>query len=258
MSQNSSNDLSQELAVLSDVFSDLGERLLGVARQLHSPGAPPPEKLIEELGSSRRDFLALRDRATERAEALNVPFPKDETLDTIQGLTAILDMVAEAEIRQSKGEEVRRRAVAKLDRVLRLAHTADPAFAPLGEVHDKARGLRESIAQAHWSDLPVEAEPLSEGDHVFTSLLCLVEDRDALDDDAWSAMHDVVGSTFGKSLAAAAARSKLVLQPGPEGDTASPPAESIAPAGSENRPAAPSDKPAGGRRNLGKATPSSR
>lgn len=250
MSQNSSNDLSQELAVLSDVFSDLGERLLGVARQLHSPGAPPPEKLIEELGSSRRDFLALRERATERADALNVPFPRDETLDTIQGLTAILDLVAEAEIRQSRGEEVRRRAVARLDRVLRLAHSADPTFAPLGEVHERARNLRESIGQAHWSGLPDETEPLSEGDHVFASLLGLVEDRDSLDDDAWSAMHEVVGTTFGKSLAAAAARSKLVLQPGPENNAPEQPADS------ESRPS--SEKPTGGRRNLGKAAPSSR
>ena len=107
----SSNDLSQELAVMSDVFSDLGERLLGAARHLHSPGAPPPDKLIEDLAASRRDFLGLRDRAKLRAEALRVALPAGESLDTLQGLTTLLDGVAEAEIRQSQNEETRRRSL---------------------------------------------------------------------------------------------------------------------------------------------------
>lgn len=36
----SSNDLSQEVSKISDLFSSLSERLLGAARQLHSPGSP--------------------------------------------------------------------------------------------------------------------------------------------------------------------------------------------------------------------------
>ena len=69
--------------------------------------------------------------------------------------------------------------------------------------------------------LPPETEPLSEGEHPFANLLALVEDRDVLQDELWGSLHDTIGSTFGKSLAAAAARSKLVLSPAPTGSVGS-------------------------------------
>ncbi|WP_406699620.1 hypothetical protein V5E97_12235 [Singulisphaera sp. Ch08] len=211
MSDHGSNDLSQEVLKISDVFSSLGERLLGAARQLHSPGAPPPEGLIEELGQARREFVGLRDRTKERAEALQIALPAAETLDTIQGLTAVLDLVVESEIRQVKSEESRRRAVSILDRVLTLTHSGDHEFAPLRDCQDQARTLRDAISGGSWSDLPPETERLAEGEHPFANLLALVEDRDVLHDDLWASLHDTIGTTFGKSLAAAAARSKLVL-----------------------------------------------
>lgn len=206
-------DLSQELSKISDIFSSLSERLLGAARQLHSPGSPPPEGLIEELGHARREFVDLRDRTKERAETLHVALPTSETLDTIQGLTAVLDLVAESETRQSKAEEIRRRALSVLDRVLTLNHATDREFAPLRDCQGQARILREAIVAGSWTALPSETEPLSEGEHPFANLLALVEDRDVLEDERWGSLHDTIGSTFGKSLAAAAARAKLILTP---------------------------------------------
>jgi hypothetical protein len=243
MSQ-SSNDLSQELAVISDVFSDLGERLLHAARQLHAPGAPPPEALVAELTSSRRDFLGLRDRARERAGALGVSCPPADAQDTIQTLTSLLDQVAEAEIRQAKGEEVRRRALSVLERAKGLTYAGSDDFAPLRECRDRAHQLHSTIAGAPWSDLPPETERLAEGDHAFAHLLSLLDDREELNDDRWATLHDSVGATFGKQLAAAAARCKLSV-----------PTENSAPAETRSAP----EKPAGqGKRSLGKATQSSR
>ena len=40
----SSNDLSHELVVLTDVFTDLSERLMEAAQQLQTPGLPPPRR----------------------------------------------------------------------------------------------------------------------------------------------------------------------------------------------------------------------
>jgi len=56
-----------------------------------------------------------------------------------------------------------------------------------------------------------ETEHLAEGGHPFAQLLTLIEDRDELSDDLWAGLHESVGDTFGKSLAAAAARAKLSL-----------------------------------------------
>ena len=97
----SSNILSQEIAVMADVFSDLGERLLRTARELHKPGTPPPDTLVEELSVCRRDLEGLRDRARQLAESFHVPCPPADNLNSLQSLAALLDDVAEAEIRQS-------------------------------------------------------------------------------------------------------------------------------------------------------------
>jgi hypothetical protein len=235
----SSNDLSQELLEISDIFSNLGERLLGAARQLHAPGAPPPQGLIDELGHARREYLGLRDRTMERAEALHVTLPSAETLDTVQGLTALLDLVAESEIRQAKAEETRRRAVSVLDRVLSLQHSGEGEFAPLRDCQNQARTVRDAVLDGSWTALPPETEPLSEGNHPFANLLALVEDREVLNDDLWASLHDTIGATFGKSLAAAAARATLVLPARPTDSDGS------------------SDDPSADRRSLGQATSTS-
>jgi hypothetical protein len=106
---------------------------------------------------------------------------------------------------------VRCRALAVLDRVLLLSHVVEADFPALRDCHDKARSLQGSIANGHWAGLPAEAESLAEGDHAFAHLLALIEDRDELSDDLWASLHESVGTAFGKSIAAAAARSKLAL-----------------------------------------------
>ena len=70
MSQSSSH-LSQELAALSDRFSELGERLLSAARQLHAPGTPPSDDLLESLAAlPARASCRSATRALELAGAL--------------------------------------------------------------------------------------------------------------------------------------------------------------------------------------------
>ncbi|MDR3634464.1 MAG: hypothetical protein P4L84_11715 [Isosphaeraceae bacterium] len=207
----SSNALSQEIAVLADVFSDLGDRLLRAARELHKPGTPPDQTLIEEIEVSRQDLESLRDRSRQLAESLHIECPPPEALNSLHSLAALLDDVAEAEIRQSRSDEIRRRSHAVLQRVLVLAHTSDPDHVALRECQNLARGLHQQIADSPWISLPSEAERLAEGDHAFAHLLSLVEDRDELGDDVWAAHHEAVSSAFGKTLAAAAARSRLVI-----------------------------------------------
>jgi tetratricopeptide (TPR) repeat protein len=219
MSQCSSL-LSQELAALSDRFSELVERLFTAARQLRDPGTPPAEDLIEAVGACRREFTGLRDRARGLAESLHLNCPPAEHLGSLHDLTALLDQAAEAETRQATSEDLRRNAVAVLDRVLGLTHADTPDFGPLRECQEQARALRARIADSSLTSLPAEAERLVEGGHDFSSLLTLVADHNGLSDDLWGKLHDTVVQAFGKPLAAAAGRSKIVLpahRDGPEG-----------------------------------------
>jgi len=225
MTQDSS-DLTQEVLRISGQFTQLGERLLGAARHLHSPGTPPPEELIAELEQARTDFVELRQRAVERASELSLGLPPAETLETVQGLTALVDLVAESEVLQGQAEESRRRALSGLDRILTLRYTGGE-FQPLTDCQRQAQLLRDSIAQSSWNALPEEADALSEGGHPFSNLLALVNDREVLNDDLWASYHDTIGATFGKALAAAAARSKLVLPDPSHTETLNADSESV-------------------------------
>jgi hypothetical protein len=207
----SSNDLSQELVVLHDVFSDLSERLMGAARQIQGPGTPPSEALVDELSSCRRDFANLRDRTRTLGQSLHVACPPAENLASLEDLTSLLDEIAEAEIRQAKNEEMRRRSLSVLDRILVLQHVSDADFAALLPCKEQARALHQEISISEWDALPTGTEPLAEGGHALAHLMTLIEDRDELSDDLWAELHESVHSAFGKSLATAAARARLRL-----------------------------------------------
>jgi hypothetical protein len=207
----SSSVLTQELSELSDRFSELGERLLTAARQLHAQGTPPSDELLEAVTASRRDFATLRDLTLELAASLYVVSPADDQLANLQDLSSLLDATAEAEQHQSKSEETRRRAISVLDRVLALSHASVPEFGPLRDLHEMGQTIRSGISEGTWKTLPPEAANIAKGDHHFAHLLSLIEDRDELNDEQWATLHESVEQAFGKSLAAAAARGKLVL-----------------------------------------------
>ena len=210
MNQTSS-DLSQELSDLSDRFSTLGEKLLAAARQLHAPGAPPSDELIETIGSCRRDFVEFRERTRGLARSLDVHSTQLDSMNSLQDVSNVLDAIAEVELHQSKNEEVRRRGMSVLDRVMAIQYSGGNEFAPLRECQDHARTLRQSLENANWKALPAEVERLTEGEHQFSHLLSLIEDHEDLGDDLWASHHESVSQHFGKPLAAAAARSKLTI-----------------------------------------------
>lgn len=220
MSQ-SSTALSQELAELSDRFSELGERLLAAARQLHAPGLPPSDELLDGLASCRQVFLDLRDRAFGLAGSIPLPCPLPEEVESLTDLNGLLEQVADAESRQSKVEELRIEALRVIDRFLLVGHSSGPDFAPLAECHDSARSLRHAIVESGWASLPEDVEALASGDHPYACLVILIDTREDLDDEEWARLHETVGQHLGKSLAAAAARSKLVIRPDEQAQTSS-------------------------------------
>ena len=201
----SSNHLSQEVAVMGEVFAGLGERVLLAARELLSPGTPPPPELLDELTASHHDLESLRDRVRGLAGAFHVRPDALGDTDHLQGIAALLDHVAEAEIRHSRSDEIRRRAASVLKKVLSLSHVNERDFAPLGACQAASAELHTRLVEAHWAEIPSEAESLADGDHPLAHLLTMIEDRDEVSDEQWSQLHESVVAEFGKPLAAAAA-----------------------------------------------------
>ncbi|MBV8269362.1 MAG: tetratricopeptide repeat-containing protein [Planctomycetaceae bacterium] len=204
-------EFGRELATASERFLELGGRLVETARTLESPGVPPPETPVERIDACRRDSQHLLDRALHELAGRDDPDAAPERLDTLEEIAALLDRATGAAVSRVKSEEVRRRAMAILDRVGSVAHSATAEFPPLRECHETAAALRSVILTGATSGPPEEAIRLAEGAHPFVDLLTLIEKGDTLSDEDWARLHTSVGAAFGVPLARAAARGRLVL-----------------------------------------------
>jgi len=96
--QQNHNDLLRQVAALAERFSHLHTRLFQVANDLQDPGLPQSEGLLEELGASRTDFIALRARILALAESLAIPtIPTSAETVSLRALELLLQTVMEAE-----------------------------------------------------------------------------------------------------------------------------------------------------------------
>lgn len=196
-------DLWHELSGLADAFADLGRKLLHASRQLHAPGALPEEALITEFASLRAAFDSARDETLGRAERLSVPTPPDGPPGNLKALAALLDAVDEAEARRHEQAEQTAYALTIVDRVLRLVHVREADFEPLRACQDRARTLRRALADGGVADPAGSVRP-------FADLLAMLEGTTTVGDDLWGGLFDSVAAAFGKPLAAALVRTRVV------------------------------------------------
>jgi tetratricopeptide (TPR) repeat protein len=200
------DELSRRIEDLGAEFRALSEPLAGNVKALKEPGAPPSEELLLRLTEGREEFVALREALAEQADAIGLT-PADGEVNDLSGLGRLLVRV-EAEHRRL--EQVRASALEVLDRALALAHIGQPAFGPLQACHEQAQALRELVTQAQGSQVDELAGPVTRDDHPFALLSALVGGPETLDDDAWANAYDAVAQAFGRPLAVAASRSKLL------------------------------------------------
>ena len=127
------NDLVQDIEALSEYFSQLRRKLLETADNLHEPGIPPPEELLESLATARNDFMAIYTRIIALARSLAIPVvPTAEQAVSLKDFNALLRAIIEAEDKKTADEQIRHRALAVLKHVLTIVHTDGIDFAPLG------------------------------------------------------------------------------------------------------------------------------
>ncbi len=198
--EHDSEPLLEDMAVLSDIFNDLGTRLIDAGRGLQESGKLPFEGLESNLNQARNDFRALCDRSLALALLLGVECPAEHELGGLVELGLLLEKIAEAEIRRAEGEEARQRALAVLDRILALAPPTGPSGEAVREFQIHTRRLHASIASARWNALPPETERIAEGEHPLAHLLALVENVDELSTDARRNLHRSIADAFGTRL----------------------------------------------------------
>jgi hypothetical protein len=233
-------DLRYEVKALSETFWQVSAKLARAAKEMHDPGIPPSEELLAEVTAAQNDFVALRAQLLGLARIVeSTPVPDPNAVVSLRDLASVLQSAQESR-KKTKMDEAKQQVLQKLDRVQSLAHREKAEFAPLIDCQARAAQLKLAIAPVDWANPTLD---LVEGFLPFVDLLRMVEQLDQLDDEACERLQDSVAGAFGKLLAVAVSRGRVVLReaaPGPAvwptSEAAMPPAKT-APETSETAPA---------------------
>jgi hypothetical protein len=207
------DDLTKRLAALSERVTSLAGTLAQTTQQLQSSGALPAESLIDEMTKLRTDFVDVRQRVLEAARSLSINAPGMSEIDSLKSLEPVVETVIQALAAQEKKAamaEARTRVLAVLDRVLTVSHVDGPNFPALAQCLTKAKEIRAAAMDPKAFDSE-QAPAFLESTPSFAALLSIIEGRDALDDEKFAALDETVTQSFGRTMAVAAARGKLVI-----------------------------------------------
>jgi hypothetical protein len=204
-SAEAARELLKRSAALAKRLAALGARGTAAAVALTRPGAPPPDDLVTALDEARREFVALRTEVFVAASAVGLQSPSADTINSTRRLDAMLKLLLEgletAE-RQAQATAALAQTVAVLDRIASLAHREDPGFSALASCQSRAADVRAALATSGKVDQAATAP--------FAALLTLMDGQQKLDDEQWGSLEDAVAAAFGRALAVAATRGKLV------------------------------------------------
>jgi outer membrane biosynthesis protein TonB len=206
-------ELDRQLAGLTGRFADLGAKLSEAARELQDGGAPPTESLVEQLSQLRTQSMELCGDVAAAAQAVGIAVPA--TVDTVTSLAPLLRAIAaalEARRRHAALEQARRAVIDVLDVVLGVRHLDEAQFTPLVDCQLQARDLHAAVMALNETNLH-EAQELTARVRAFSDFLTMLEGADRVDDERFARLEANVSAAFGRPLAVAAARGRL-LRPG--------------------------------------------
>ena len=203
--------LTRQLAGLTGRFADLGAKLTEAAREMQDGGAPPADALVEALAAARAEFVELLAQVVATAETLGVAVPDSvESAKSLEPVLAAMSAAVDARRRRAAFDEIRTRILAIYDRVAGLLHEGDESFGPVVTLKSKAEEAK-AAALALTDATTEQARALMEAAGPFADLLTMLEGTEALDDEKFSALEESVSDAFGRQIAVAVARGRLLL-----------------------------------------------
>jgi hypothetical protein len=208
--------LRRQIEATQARFATIAARLMRAAEAITTAGTLPAEPLWREIQDAAHEFHAVRVALLDTAAALElVPVPLPRDVRSLRDVTALLRAVEEASERARRRRQLdaaRAAAFSVLNRIPAIAHRDDAGFAPLAACQDKASALRVAIAAADPTDVEEETETWWGAVAPYAALLELLQGPDGADDTRWSDLEEVVAGAFGRRLASAAARGKLLFR----------------------------------------------
>src|SRR5438132_936990 len=209
---------NRQLAGLTGRFADLGAKLAEAAREMQDGGAPPAEALVEALAAARAEFVELLAEIVAAAESLGVAVPDhvesakslEPVLAAMVASTAAMVAATDARRRRAAFDEIRGRILGIYDRIAGIHHEGDETFAPLVALQTSAKEAK-AAALALTEATTDQARALMEAAGPFADLLTMLESTEALDDEKFSALEESVSTAFGRPIAVAIGRGRLLL-----------------------------------------------
>ena len=202
---------NRQLAGLTGRFADLGAKLAEAAREMQDGGAPPAEALVEALAAARAEFVELLAEIVAAAESLGVAVPDQvESAKSLEPVLAAMVAATDARRRRAAFDEIRGRILAIYDRISGVRHEGDETFAPLVALQTSAKEAK-AAALALTEATTDQARALMEAAGPFADLLTMLESTEALDDEKFSALEESVSTAFGRPIAVAIGRGRLLL-----------------------------------------------
>jgi len=202
---------NRQLAGLTGRFADLGAKLAEAAREMQDGGAPPAEALVEALAAARAEFVELLAEIVAAAESLGVAVPDQvESAKSLEPVLAAMVAATDARRRRAAFDEIRGRILTIYDRITGVRHEGDETFAPLVALQTSAKEAK-AAALALTEATTDQARALMEAAGPFADLLTMLESTEALDDEKFSALEESVSTAFGRPIAVAIGRGRLLL-----------------------------------------------
>ena len=202
---------NRQLAGLTGRFADLGAKLAEAAREMQDGGAPPAEALVEALAAARAEFVELLAEIVAAAESLGVAVPDHvESAKSLEPVLAAMVAATDARRRRAAFDEIRGRILTIYDRITGVRHEGNETFAPLVALQTSAKEAK-ATALALTEATTDQARALMEAAGPFADLLTMLESTEALDDEKFSALEESVSTAFGRPIAVAIGRGRLLL-----------------------------------------------
>ena len=211
------NDLRRQLVDLFENFNRLGARLSETVRGLLDEGAPPDERLTEQIIAARREFARLKDAALAAAREAFGAVDEQEAVGSLRALQALLERVEQqlAEVRRRQGE-----ALALLEAVSRLAYRGRGELPELDTCRSRAMAGREAIQGEVAAAQLREIDEWLQPENPFGALLQLVQSKGDLDGETALTLSTIVEGSFGKRLSIEALLGRIEI--GTEAPPAAP------------------------------------
>ncbi len=185
--------VESDLTELRSKGERLSARLGQSAEDMKTNGICPSGTLLSELASYSDAFNDLCRRLYEKSPAWRAR--------TFHSLVDLEDAFS--------SEQSISQALEVVQSVAKLQHTDDPNHPGISQLRQEVQQVLRNL-EGRDSGTDRQAEELLAGRHPLNSLLKLVTWGDTLNDEQWVRLQDTVTETFGRELAIAVARGKII------------------------------------------------